>query len=95
MDLTETFNQMAEEIHVRETERFDHLPGSASPRGVGRILSETTEEGLLQKIVDASRAVTNANLAVAGLKEGDAVGIGRCPGRRRAGVSPPGDFPSP
>ncbi|MFZ2448116.1 MAG: PAS domain S-box protein [Syntrophobacteraceae bacterium] len=77
MDLTETFNQMAEEIHARETERFEHLARMRLLLEVSvEILSETTVEGLLQKIVDASRAVTHANLAVAGLKEDDAIGIG-------------------
>ncbi len=79
MDLTETFNQMAEEIHVRETERFDHLARIGFSRGVGRILSETTEEGLLQKIVDASRAVTNAKSSRGGTQGG------RC--RRHRAVS--------
>jgi len=88
MDLTETFNQMAEEIHVRETERFDHLARMRLLLDVSvEILSETTGEGLLQKIVDASRVVTHANLAVAGSRRETPSALGGVQGRRRAGVS--------
>lgn len=69
-DLTETFNQMAEEIHLRETERYENLSRMRSLLDVSaEILSETTIGGLLKKIVDASRTVTGARLGVVGMIE--------------------------
>lgn len=77
IELTEAFNQMAEEINVREAERFSHLTRMRRLLEVSvEILQETTTEDLLQKIVDASRTLTGANLAIAGLLDKEAISIG-------------------
>ncbi len=76
-DLTETFNQMAEEIHVRETERYENLSRMRSLLDVSvEILSETTIVGLLKKIADASRAVTGTRFTILGLVEDGAFTAG-------------------
>ncbi|MEN6441688.1 MAG: ATP-binding protein [Syntrophobacter sp.] len=77
VDLTESFNQMAEEIHLREVERFSHLGRLRGSMEVTvELLAETTVQGLLQKIVDASRVLTDTNFAVVGMREGDDLGVG-------------------
>ncbi len=69
-DLTEAFNQMAEEIHLRETERYENLSRMRSLLDISvEILSEITISGLLKKIADASRTVTGSKYAALGLIE--------------------------
>ncbi len=80
-DLTGAFNRLAEEIHAREVERFSHLGRLRELAGVSAgLLGETDVQGLLQKIVDASRVLTDANFSVAGLMKNDILAVGAAAG---------------